>query len=589
MKTNRPLFDTGHGGLHRAVHWLTAARSACAAAVGGIALAIGTPANANDGVNEVLLQAMRDELARSMQSLSMEDMGKPYFLAYRVDETEGFRVSARFGAVDSSWPSKRRSLSVELRVGSPEFDNSNFLAAFAGTGGARTLPLDDDYDGLRRQIWLATDLAYKNAQRRLAGKRAALQNRTREAIPDFAVAGPEVIVDATGFASWKIEDAESLARELSALFKETPGVNESRVQAEMENRLTYYVNSENATYIKATPWVQLRVSARTQAADGTVLEDSESFNARSEDLPSRKILADRVLGMARALSARRNAETLDRYSGPVLFEGQAAAELFAAVFASRLAAVRVPDADGSRFERAAAAARNPFADKIGARVLPRFLDVRDDPTLREYGPHRLHGGYRFDDEGVPAAPTVLVERGRLRTLLTTRTPVEGFAASTGNRRGIAPVPGNLIVTTEAGLGEAELRAEFEALIDERGNEFGIVVRRLGGSSGIVRAAKVYPGGREVPIRTAELSGLSTSTFKEIVAVSDDVNVHTLRFPTSRTSILWQTSAVFGSPRYDAIGSIVLPDLLFEEVALRKPIGNSPRPPVIAHPFFDTDG
>ena len=88
MNTNRPLFDTRHRGLHRAVHLLTAARSACAAAVGGIALAIGSPANAND-VNEVLLQAMRDELARSMQSLSMEDMGKPYFLAPR-DPTTGF-------------------------------------------------------------------------------------------------------------------------------------------------------------------------------------------------------------------------------------------------------------------------------------------------------------------------------------------------------------------------------------------------------------------------------------------------------------------------------------------------------------------
>ena len=551
-----------------------------------LALALGVSATEDDGVNDVLLQAMRDEIERSIENLSMEDMGKPYFLAYRVDEVDGFRVSARFGALDRSSASKRRSLSVELRVGSPMFDNSNFLAGYSGTGGSTTLPLDNDYDELRRQLWLATDSAYKNAQRRLAGKRAALQNRTREAIPDFGWADPVETLGLADTAAWRVEDAESMARMLSALFRETPGVHESRVQAEKENRRTYYVNSEGTTYVRVTPWTQLRAWAKTQADDGTILTDSEVFNARSEPLPDRKVLRGRVLAMAKALSERRDAEPLDRYSGPVLFEGQAAAELFASAFAWRLVAVRVPAADGSRYERAAIGARNPFADKIGARVLPRFLEVRDDPTLTEYDEHLLHGSYPFDDEGVPAGPTVLVERGRLRTLLTTRTPVEGMPTSTGNRRGIGPVPSNLIVSTEDGLSEEELRAEFVALIHERGNEFGVVVRRLRGSSAVVQAAMIYPDGREAPIRKAELSGFSASTFKDIVAVSKAFHVHTLRFPTSRSSILWQTSAVFGSPRYDAIGSIVLPDLLIEEVTLRKPLGNSPRPPVAGHPFFE---
>jgi len=155
---------------------------------------------------------MRDELDRSMRRLSMEDMEKPYFLAYRVDEVEGFRVSARFGALDASSPSKRRSLSVELRVGGPDFDNTNFLGNYRGTGGSTTLPLDDDYDGLRRQLWLATDSAYKNAQRKLAGKRAALQNRNRDAIPDFAAAESVQIIDVADiFTGGRLGDDPRLA------------------------------------------------------------------------------------------------------------------------------------------------------------------------------------------------------------------------------------------------------------------------------------------------------------------------------------------------------------------------------------------
>ena len=539
---------------------------------------------AADDVDGVLLQAMRDELDRSAQDLSMEDMETPYFLAYRVDEVEGFRVSARFGALERSSPSRRRSLSVELRVGSPEFDNTNFLGGY-GTVGSATLPLDDDYDGLRRRIWLATDSAYKSAQRKLAGKRAAVQNRTRETIRDFADAQPGQTIDTNGSVNWTIEDAESLARTLSALFRQTPGIHESRVHADMDIRRSYYLNTEGTSYVKVEPWLQVGAWASTQAGDGTILEDSEVFYARSDDLPDREVLVDRVLAMAEGLSARRGAETMDLYSGPVLFEGQAVAGLLGGSFAPRLVAVRVPVADGYRYERSAAAVRNPFADKIGARVLPRFLDVRDDPTLDRYGRHRLLGGYRVDDEGVPAAPTILVERGRLRTLLATRNPVEGIPASTGNRRGIAPVPTNLIVSTGEGLADDAMSEQFVALIHERGNEFGIVVSRLRGSS-VVQAAKVYPDGRTVPIRKAELSGFSAAMFKDIVAASATSTVHTLRFYASWASILRQTSAVYGSPRHDTIGSVVVPDLLFEEVTLRRPLSTSPRPPVLAHPFFE---
>ena len=543
------------------------------------------PSFAADEPEGVLFEAMRDELDRSMQSLSMEDMEKPYFLAYRVDEVQGFRVSARFGALESRSPSIRRTLTVELRVGSPRFDNTNFLFSNYRSGGSTSLPLDDDYHELRRQIWLATDFAYKSAHRALANKRAALQNRSREELPDFAPADPTRSFDQPDPSVWPIEDAESLARDLSAVFKQIPGIDRSSVQAMLDNRCSYYINSEGTAYVHERPSVQVSAWASTQTADGTFLEDVERYQSRFDELPALEALAPRVRAMAEALSGRREAESLDRYSGPVLFEGQAAAELFADVFAPKLLAVRVPSADGARFERTAARARNSFVDKIGARVLPRFLDVSDDPTVDRFGEHRLHGGYRVDDEGVPAAPTLLVERGRLKTLLTTRNPVQGVEARAGNRRGIGPLPSNLIVGTDNGLSPNALGEELMALAEERGNEFGIVVRRLSGRS-IVRAVKAYPDGREVPIRKAELSGFSVSAFKDIVAVSETPTVHTLRFPTARTSTLRATSAVFGSPRYDTTGSVVVPDLLFEEVTLRRPLGNPPKPPVAGHPYFE---
>ena len=60
------------------------------------------------------------------------------------------------------------------------------------------LPLEDDYQEIRRQIWLAADGAYKEALENLSKKRAALQNRTRtEELADFSREEPFTVADDT--------------------------------------------------------------------------------------------------------------------------------------------------------------------------------------------------------------------------------------------------------------------------------------------------------------------------------------------------------------------------------------------------------
>ncbi len=570
-----------------------------------------TVMSANSHGDGVLINAMRDELARSMQSLEIEQMGNPYFLAYRVDEIKGFQVSASFGAINNRSETNSRTLSVELRIGDHNFDNTNFLGR-SNTANFRSiipLPLENDYSEIRRQLWLATDKAYKRAQDLLARKQAALNNQSREEVPDFYTSEPITTQGKTIVSKLTLDTAESLVRELSQQFKDMPEINDSRVEAGMNNRRSDYINSEGTTFNYSLPVVWVQTLARTQSSDGTVLQDFDVIHQRWGELPDLKSLQQRVSTMGDALSTRREAEFVDRYSGPVLFEGQAAAELFVQVMAPRLLAIRVPFTEDLRMNRVTEAVRNPFVDKIGSRVLPRFLSVRDDPTLHTTNGSSLLGSYPVDDDGIPVKPTVLIENGILKTLLATRNPVAGVNAQTGNRRGILPLPGNLLITGEGGLTKSELHNEFMQLIAERGIGYGIIVRRIGnwlhkinyptdtfrqsGGGGqtsvehLLRAYKVFPDGREVPIRIAELSGITASTFKDIVAISQKSTNHSMMYPQASGSILLYTSALYGIPRTDAMISIATPDFLFEDITLRKPPGNIPNPPVAAHPLFDS--
>lgn len=580
-----------------------------------VALVLGLLAMATHADEDVLMQALRAELQRSVDELQMEDMETPYFVAYTVHDTERLGAAASFGALLPSSESRSRRLSVEVRVGNHLFDNTNFrsMGSFSsGFGGGRALPLKDNAVEIRRQIWLATDAAYKQALQQLAGKRAALQNETRtEELADLAPQEPFTYTEEPNRNVPALDDLETLARDLSGLFRDMPDIADSQVSAAATYQRTYYVNSEGSSFIRNDPSASVIVRAQAQADDGTILHDFVIENGLAwDEIGDPEDLASAVEAMGEAIAARMGAPQLpDRYIGPVLFEGQAAAELFAQVLAPRFIGMRMPDTE-SRFSSFMGQAGNPFLDKLGARVLPRFLSVTDDPTLTGEG---FVGGYAVDDEGVPASATTLVENGILKTLLTSRNPVRDIERSTGNRRGGGPAPSNLVVTARSSMTRDELADELMLLMEEREAEYGIVVRRLGNplfkpstGGGIsisfggppqqqssvepaLLAYKVYPDGREELLRTAEFAGIADSVFKEIIAVSDSSTTYTFVYsPMSLgglATIISFGGAGFTSSFGQAV-SVSVPDLLFEEISVRNPTGNVPHLPVAGHPFFE---
>ena len=569
---------------------------------------------------EALIKAMRDELERSMAKLQLADLDKPYFIAYTVQDGTSGRTTASLGSLLEKTETRARFLTVEVRVGSPALDNTNYFSSpFGATGvvrmfgGTVRLPLEDDYQELRRQIWLATDGAYKKALEDISHKRAALRNRTEaEQLPDFSKEEPTQISDGAPLAAVDLEETARLAKELSALFRQMPGVFNSKVRIGVSNVRTLYINSEGSSFTRTSPTVSLVALAATQAPDGMPLQDFVAIYGRSmRELPGKEALAARVREMGEHLQKLREAPLLDRYNGPVLFEGQAAAEVFSQVMASKLLAVRRPVAESPQVDAYLAMMDNPFLDKLGVRVLPEFLSVADNPTLSEFNQARLLGDYRVDDEGVRARETLLVEKGTLKTLLATRSPVSGITHSTGNRRSSGVLPSNLIVTVEKGLSDQEIRAQFFKLLQRRGKPYGIVVRRLGNPAlrtagdqryaaltapgqaeerveNPVLAYRVYLDGREELIRGAELAGLSTAAFRDIVAASNTQTVYSCPF-VSRALSLYSSYMYFdtaeGEPGAPLV-SFVVPALLFEDLTVKKPNDQIPKPPLSKPPLSD---
>ena len=150
---------------------------------------------------DVFFDAMKDELARSMKELKLENAPPPYFISYMINDSASLRIVAYSGAVVANSESRNRTLRTDVRVGDYGRDNYNFRSQSASDSdpsaptGQVQIVTDYDYDTVRRHIWQETDRAYKAAVETLNRKNTALQSMTQtDRPPDFSKGSPTVSV-----------------------------------------------------------------------------------------------------------------------------------------------------------------------------------------------------------------------------------------------------------------------------------------------------------------------------------------------------------------------------------------------------------
>ncbi len=581
-----------------------------------IAMVVALLAAAAPAQEDVVMKAMRDEMARSMKDLKLPDSPKPYFIAYRVDLVDASPVGATLGSLLPLQPQTADMIAVEVRVGDPSLDNTNFLSMANATGGPsglfhgmRTGPLQDDYLAVRRELWRATDDEYKRAVEDYAAKKAVLAGRKiSEPVPDFSSEPPAHRSETRPKPVDRLA-AEQMARELSAAFRQYPELYASSVEITLRSTYTRYLNSDGSWFTRGDTGIKLEIKAETQAPDGMPLGDSYEVFAQSlADLPPKAELLARVNGLGARLQQLRNVKMLQRYSGPILFEDDAAAEVFAKVFAPALVAARQPLSDNPQFEMffdRFLGQSGSLVDRVGARVLPATLTVVNDPSRTELNGSKLPASLNIDDEGVPASKITLVENGMLKGLLTTRTPIPGNLKSNGSRRGFGPAPTTLLVSTSKGVPGADLRQELLRLAKQRGSDYGIVVRRVGrgklseslmdmamrmagrettGTDSILETYKLYSDGREELVRGAQVDGLSVASFKEIAAVGDKPVLYSDEFLPKVGASLFSGIAAAAASGLPVVNYSV-PSLLFEDLSLKPVQGPYPALPISNPPLM----
>jgi hypothetical protein len=335
------------------------------------------------------------------------------------------------------------------------------------------------------------------------------------------------------------------------------------------------------------------------------VHDAASVQALDIDkLPGEADLRKDFTAVADSVRALQKAPAETAYTGPVLFEPLAGAQLLAQLIGDNLRIPRKPVTDPGRNVNFLP---SEFETRVNARVLPEWFNVTDDPTQTAWNGKPLAGYYSFDLEGVAPKAVNVIEKGMLKNVLTTRQPVKGFPVSNGHAR----LPGNY-GTHEAAIGNlffkttesmpmAQLKQKLIDMVKDRGRPYGMLVRKLdypfsgttsqlqslaqaarqsGGSPMPVAPPlliyRVYPDGREELVRGLQFRGFSTRTLRDIQAASSETVL--FDFVNNSTPL-----AMLGGGGYLAGTSVVAPGLLFDELELEAPRDQLPKPPIVPPP------
>jgi len=490
-----------------------------------------------------LIDIVSNELNREFSRLKEENY-PPYYLSYRVDEVYSAVVESTFGSLTQSDEYKGRILTATIRVGSYKLDNTHELKNGINLNNTNhsygtVFPIENDTDALEQVIWRVTDRAYKNAISSYTIIKSKLKNDSVDNISDFSEE-PTVNYYEPPPCDTKNEfvktDWENRIKQYSEPFLKEQSILVGKALINYIIERKYFISSEGSKIAQNKTYTRLQIFAKIKADDGSMLPLYKSYYAfRPSGLPDDKTIMEDVKQLINKLNELKNATVAEPYTGPAVLSPGAAGVFFHEIFGHRI--------EGHRFRTETDG--HTFKNKLGEKVLPKYIDVIFDPTLVKYKGTDLFGSYNYDDQGVKACRVKVVDNGILKAFLMSRTPVKDFPNSNGHGRaqaGLHPVArqSNLIVESSNPLSDKELRKMLIKECKRQNKEYGYYFKEVVGGFTLTNiytpnvfniipteVYRIYADGRpDELVRGVELIGTPLLMFSEIKATGDSPEVFT---------------------------------------------------------------
>jgi len=488
---------------------------------------------------EIIKRAMKDELTRTMDSLSNSTCGKPCFVSFLVRYGKMLTVNSSMGSVIDSKSNPLNSYDLRLMIGDYQLNDENFIyqrMPITKSSMAIDLPFEPDYWGIRKALWSSCERTYENACNSYQFKKKALaENHISPEdykLPDYSRAQPVKKEFADQEINLNRKFWEDLSRKVSSVFVNYPEIFSSNIVVWMTESTNYMVNSEGTEFTYPLTSASIRITASMLNSNNVPTNETLLIAGKNEkDFPGVDSLVSMCHRFARSLTVKNEVEIIkENYNGPVLFEGDAASHFLYNVFFNSQGLIANREqtiSNVNQFFLPIKARENSLELKFGERITTDKLTIKAYSKLEKYNGVDLQGSFEVDAEGViPTDELVLVENGKLINMLNGRTPTFGVKESNGYNRisafgGKAIRPGvvHFSVTDKQSRNSLKKLLIDWAIANE--NNCAFIIRKMPYSNQELMYRVNLKTGLEELVQSGFIQNIGIELFKKDVLFSDD--------------------------------------------------------------------
>ncbi|MFH1004984.1 MAG: hypothetical protein V1781_05765, partial [Bacteroidota bacterium] len=221
------------------------------------------------------MDAMKQEIQRGMDSLKIEKMLSPKFISYSISDAKTLQIEAILGGIVKSEERPIRLFENRVLVGENGKTNENYLDEnnmWSWNSYSNKITFSNNKNDIRRALWLLTDNNYKDAITNYEAKISALSQQSftdeEKQLLDFCtVTKAETVVPYQNFQFNKSQ-MESIARNLSSVFKKYSIIQRSNVNIFAYDGQVFFANSEGTSVQYPLQITSIKVVATAQAPSG---------------------------------------------------------------------------------------------------------------------------------------------------------------------------------------------------------------------------------------------------------------------------------------------------------------------------------
>lgn len=469
---------------------------------------------------------LRQELNSHFNSLQKQG-SLPYFMGFRLSETQTYMIGASFGSLIADEYNQGRLVSSEIRIGSYEFDNTHPMDmmgyGFSGRS-VEQLPIDDSILPITNALRECADAAYKSALEEYEGVMQA-KDTLEIKCNDFSKEEKGTYFEPAVPANIPPSYWKDYLKKITAEFNKESYIMEARAGLTAMSNRNYYTSTEGTLIVQNSFITDLSIAILFSCEDGNMAPYVKTYQVRTVDqLPTEQQLMDEMAEIKILIKKLRSAPMAESYSGPAILSAKASGVFFHEIFGHRVEGHRLRQTTDS----------HTFKNQLGEKILPDQMSITFDPTVSEYKGVPLYGHYKYDDEGVPARKVEVVKDGKFIQYLMSRQPVEGIAISNGHGRGELGLgtvsrQSNLFVSSKSYIPEKDMHDRLRKMCKKQKKEYGYLFDEvIGGFTNTDRVAanafniipiivyKVYTDGRpDELVRGVTLIGTPLTMFSEI--------------------------------------------------------------------------